>query len=235
MTTDVATLGTILGVWAHPDDENFLCGGIMAAAVRNGQRVVNATATKGEKGSADESQWPSLGALREKELAACLARLGVKEHHWLDAIDGECPLADAEEMTAKIAALIEEVQPDTVLTFGPDAMTGHSDHLCVSQWTTAAFARTAPPGAQLYYATKTPAWNEAYLQVLKDLGAFYEGFVPPETNVAELGIHFVCDDDLLQLKFEAAMCHESQITGLLEAVGRDFMYEGIREEPFAKA
>jgi hypothetical protein len=29
---DAARLGTVLGIWAHPDDEAFLSAGLMAAA-----------------------------------------------------------------------------------------------------------------------------------------------------------------------------------------------------------
>ena len=32
--TDAADLGTVLGIWAHPDDETFLSGGLMAMATR---------------------------------------------------------------------------------------------------------------------------------------------------------------------------------------------------------
>lgn len=42
----VANLGTILGVWAHPDDETYLSAGLMASAVRSGCRVVCVTATR---------------------------------------------------------------------------------------------------------------------------------------------------------------------------------------------
>ena len=52
-------LGTILGVWAHPDDEAYLSAGLMARAVRNGSRVVCDTATRGEGESMDEERWPS--------------------------------------------------------------------------------------------------------------------------------------------------------------------------------
>ena len=48
--TDVRSLGTILGVWAHPDDEAYLSAALMALAVQNGQRVVCVTATRGELG-----------------------------------------------------------------------------------------------------------------------------------------------------------------------------------------
>lgn len=56
-------LGTILGVWAHPDDETYLCGGLMARAAAAGDRVVCITATRGENGSPDEDRWPSGAAL----------------------------------------------------------------------------------------------------------------------------------------------------------------------------
>ena len=45
--TDAADLGTVLGIWAHPDDETFLSGGLMAMAREAGQRVVCVTATLG--------------------------------------------------------------------------------------------------------------------------------------------------------------------------------------------
>ena len=51
MTIPVSELGTLLGVWAHPDDETYLVAGLMAQAVRDGHRVVCVTATRGEEGS----------------------------------------------------------------------------------------------------------------------------------------------------------------------------------------
>src|SRR5687767_15747549 len=44
----VAGLGTVLGIWAHPDDEAYLSGGLMAMARDHGSRVVCVTATRGE-------------------------------------------------------------------------------------------------------------------------------------------------------------------------------------------
>ena len=55
---DIRELGTILSVWAHPDDEAYLCGGIMAMATAAGSRVVCVTATRGELGVTDALRWP---------------------------------------------------------------------------------------------------------------------------------------------------------------------------------
>src|SRR5439155_874799 len=59
-------LGTILGVWAHPDDETYLTAGLMAQAVRDGRRVTCVTATRGEGGSFDEGRWPSAKMTRKR-------------------------------------------------------------------------------------------------------------------------------------------------------------------------
>ena len=136
MNTDIAALGTILGIWAHPDDEAYLSGGLMALARANGQRVVCVTATRGELGTADPVAWPPdrLAAERTRELAECLAILGVHEHHWLDYRDGGCAAADAPTAISRLAELVAQIRPDTVLTFGPDGLTGHPDHQAVSAW-----------------------------------------------------------------------------------------------------
>ena len=71
----VAGLGTVLGIWAHPDDEAYLSGGLMAHGPRPGSRVVCVTATRGELGTPDPETWPPqrLAAERTAELGRCLA------------------------------------------------------------------------------------------------------------------------------------------------------------------
>ena len=87
---DAARLGTVLGIWAHPDDEAFLSAGLMAAARDTGHRVVCVTATLGERGTGDPAGWPPgrLAAVRKHELRASLAALDVTEHHLLGLADG---------------------------------------------------------------------------------------------------------------------------------------------------
>src|SRR4051794_11396635 len=150
---------TVLGVWAHPDDEAYLSAGFLAAARAAGSRVVVATATRGEAGLAD----PEESAVRGDELAASLAAIGVTEHRWLH---GPCPLrdgalADVPEHVgiAAVAAVVDDVRPDLVLTFGPDGLTGHDDHRAVSAWTTRAVEGT---GAELWYAAVTAEWLDRW-------------------------------------------------------------------------
>ena len=88
----VRSIGTLLGVWAHPDDEAYLSSGLMSLVRRRGGRVVVVTATRGEHGTPDPVEWPParLSRRRERELEESLLLLGVRERvrtvQW--AIDG---------------------------------------------------------------------------------------------------------------------------------------------------
>lgn len=229
----VDEMGTIFGVWAHPDDEAYLAGGIMAMAVVAGRRVACMTATRGEAGeSADPRRWPpeQLGTIREAELASTLALLGVTEHEWLDLPDGGLAEVEAHGAVERVVAALERVRPDTVLTFGPDGMTGHPDHRTVSAWTAEAFDAAAPAGARLLVATKTPEWIEAFAD-LHD-GIFPPG-TPPCTPRSE-ALVVTLDDAVLERKVAALEAQASQISGAVEAFGRDRFAEWVREEAFER-
>ena len=220
---DVAALGTILGVWAHPDDDIYLSAGIMAMTARNGQRVVDVTATRGEGGSMDEERWPSatMGEVRTRELLRSLEILGVTEHRFLDGlvdVDMQTPLDEAG--AAQVLAIMEEVRPDTVLTFGPEGMTGHEGHKSVSRWATEALLACAEPGARLYHATYTRAWAERWLPLLEPFDIFLPG-TPPVTPEEELAIHLELSGDVLERKHRAILAHESQVEGLAHVFGED--------------
>jgi LmbE family N-acetylglucosaminyl deacetylase len=230
-------LGTILGIWAHPDDEAYLSAGLMAQAVRDGRRVVCVTATRGEEGSWDEDRWPSdrMGEIREEELLRSLEILGVDEHHWLDYRDGTCGQVDPPEAVAKLVPIVEEVRPQTVLTFGPDGMTGHPDHKAVSRWAGEAFRRAAPPGSALYHAAYPQDWVDRFASRFQELNVFMEEGTPPVVPRERLAIAFSLSDDLVDLKVRALEAQESQIVYMRQAFGRDTFVEGGREEFFVLA
>jgi LmbE family N-acetylglucosaminyl deacetylase len=234
---DVDALGTVLGVWAHPDDEAYLTAGLMANAVRRGDRVVCVTATRGEEGSFDEERWPTseMGRVREAELMESLAILGVTEHHWFDYYDGTCDQVPFEEGVHRTQAIMASVAPRSVFTFGPDGMTGHTDHKSVSAWTTEAFRRVAPEGAHLYYATMTPEWAEEFVPRFNQFNVFMEEGTPPVTPHDELAIDFNLPPDLIELKLQAIAAHVSQVEGMMSAFGEDVFREGNKAEFFRLA
>lgn len=232
-----ADLGTVLGIWAHPDDETYLSSGLMAQAVDAGSRVVCVTATRGEGGSFDPVRWPpeSMAEVRTGELERCLAILGVKEHIFLDLPDVDWHTPLPEQGLHAVVDIVRDVQPDAVLTFGPDGMTNHEGHKSVSSWTTDAFAQHAPAGSALYYAAVSRTWADRFVPLLDSLGMYREGAEPPIIEDGMLDIDIVLEGDYLERKMEAMVAHTSQMEGLIEVFGKDLLSVAFAPESFRRA
>ena len=226
----MAELGTVLSVWAHPDDEAYLCGGLMAAAVDAGSRVVCVTATRGELGVTDPVRWPPerLAEIREAEMADCLRALGVTEHHWLGYPDGGCASVDLSAGSAAVAALIEQIRPETVLCFAPDGQTGHPDHIAVHQWTAEAVRRTGI--GTLHVVANTPEFLDAHLARFIEFGAIVGD--PPVPWTGPLSVDLLLTPDLLDRKMAALAAQASQTEALRALVGEQWYREVFSIERF---
>lgn len=139
----------LMAVLAHPDDESLGVGGVLARYASEGVETFVVTATRGERGRyRDGSTHPgpeALGRIREAELRAACAELGVREVRLLGYMDGNLDRADPKEAIGRIAAELRRVRPDVVLTFGPDGAYGHPDHIAICQFTMAGVVRAAQP------------------------------------------------------------------------------------------
>jgi LmbE family N-acetylglucosaminyl deacetylase len=227
-------LGTILGVWGHPDDETWLSAGLMALAADAGRRVVCVTATAGEAGFPADDDRPAdtRMAIRQAEMAASLAELGVTEHRWLGYADGGCAAVPDDEALKIIGGLIDNVRPDTLLTFDPDGGTGHPDHIAVSRWSTLACARASTP-PRLLYATKSPEWNAHMATVIDPAQIMMvEGMRPEEIPTDEMAVWFTCEGAMLDRKVRALRSQRSQIEPLFALTGPATFRDLVRDEFF---
>jgi LmbE family N-acetylglucosaminyl deacetylase len=226
-------LGTVLAVFAHPDDEAYLAGGLMARAADAGRRVVCVTATRGELGFSDDDPrtLAERAARREAELRACLEVLGVTEHHWLGHPDGGCAGVDESRPVTRLCELLEDVRPDTVLTFGPDGQTYHPDHMAVSRWTTRA-VRAGGGDARLLYSAMTPEWTDQLSAVVPIEQVMMTDDPPPTVSAGELALWFACDDDLVARKVQALRCQASQVEPLVTLAGIEAYTRLNRDEMF---
>lgn len=227
---DGARLGAILGIWAHPDDEAYLMGGVMALAADAGQHVACVTATLGDAGeTADAQRWPreDLRRIREEELARALGLLGVSDHSCLYLPDGRLAELDPEGPVGDLVAVIDRVRPDTVITFGPDGMTGHLDHKTVSNWTVTALERVSIQ-PRLLFATKTDTWGDDFHDLNSQV--FPPG-LPPRIS-ADAAWSLPLDELTLERKVQALEAHASQTSGLIATFGRARYAEWVRLEAF---
>lgn len=225
-------LGSLLCVFAHPDDEAYLAGALMAAAGDAGRRVVCVTATRGELGfpEGDRRSIDERKDVRSAELAACLDILGVREHHWLEYPDSGCVNVPDVDAALRLTELIDDVRPDTVLTFGPDGQTYHDDHISVSRWTTLA-CDAASSTPRLLYAAMTPAWVAAFAaHVPFDEVMMVPGAEPPTVDPADLALWYLAEGDVLERKVQALVCQESQTGALLAQLGTEVFAGLVADE-----
>jgi LmbE family N-acetylglucosaminyl deacetylase len=143
----------VLLILAHPDDESFGFGGLMAWAQSRRLRIGLVCATRGEAG---EISHPSLGApvvlgaVRERELRGAMAIVGVDPVRLLPYRDSgmrgtpsnddprSLAQADREAVLADLVFQIRDLRPHAVITFGPDGVYGHPDHVRIGEIATEA-------------------------------------------------------------------------------------------------
>jgi LmbE family N-acetylglucosaminyl deacetylase len=233
MEQAVGELGTILSVWAHPDDETFLAGGVMGIACDRGQRVVCVSATAGEHGTDDPVTWPPerLGQVRRDEAAAAMRVLGIEDHRWLGFEDGSLARMDPEVGVARVAELLEEVEPDTVLTFGADGMTFHPDHMAIHTWVTEAWRRGRRRSRVLCAAVEA-RFHDRHREVLETWGVYMSEERPVAVPADGLALHLRLEGAALDRKLVALGAMPSQVEPSLARLTAAQFREVNAEEAF---
>lgn len=235
---DIKQLGTIMGIWAHPDDETWSSAGIMAAARAAGQHVAVLSATNGDAGqTADEAQWAtsSLRDIRQTELREALATVSVSDITFLDYDDGDLGNVNEVEILHIIERHVRAVQPDTILTFEPNGITGHMDHIKISAWAQTV-AKRIDPSIAIYGAVTT---RETYDIIGKKADeAFNIFFATDEPRLfkeGDLAISFAPPDDIQAKKRAAFAAHASQTHGLMNNhIGKQLIERAIQKESFIR-
>ncbi len=155
-----ADVQRLLVVVAHPDDETFGTGSLLAHASRAGVVVTVACATRGEAGDptpGSVADGSTLADVREAELHAAAALLGVDDvvvWDWKDSGMDGVPEADTlcgsslDDVVAAVADLVEDRRPTVVVTL--DGSDGHRDHARVRDATLAASAATSWSPSRVY-------------------------------------------------------------------------------------
>ena len=145
---------SVLGCFAHPDDEGFGSGGTLAMLVDRGAQVTLVCATNGDVGEISDPALATpenLYQVRQEELRQAMAVTGVQDVRFLgyrdSGMDGtednnhpDCLFqAQPDRVAERVAEIMVEVQPDLVLTHDPTGGYGHPDHKMVYEFTTRAF------------------------------------------------------------------------------------------------
>ncbi len=203
-------IGRLLAIFAHPDDESYRCGGALSLLAGRGAQVWVLCATRGEQGIPNMDP-EEVGRVRQSELECACRALGIEKPCLLDYQDGTLLQVDEEYAVGKVVQTIRKLRPQALLTWPPSGVSGHPDHVAVSNWTEKAFQLAADPLAY-------PEHKEAPYAV----DALYHIVVP--RSLAETlkmaHLHTVHDDEVTHTvdvsevwdeKKAAILCHNSQI------------------------
>jgi len=193
---------TLLAVFAHPDDETYRPGGTLALLAGQGVRIELLTFTRGEAGSCGNPPLCSpaeLSEVRERELNSACALLGIQPPRLLDYIDGRLQDNDAEKMISKILEVVQEIMPQVILSFGPDGLSGHPDHIAVSEWAADAYRRSKEVAALYSITVPQSLVNKFGMRQLQP--------VPDEMITLSVDISPIWDT-----KLAAMRCHATQIS-----------------------
>ena len=153
----------IMAVFAHPDDELSI-GPLMAKYAREGAKVQLVTVTDGRYGTGQTDLKPGdeLTALRNEEVNAAAARMGIEKPIWMgyhdqlklkDGFFGHVPYF--QQLMVELDSLVTLIQPDVVITWGPDGGSNHMDHRLVGASITQVYLskKWERPGMLYYVAT----------------------------------------------------------------------------------
>lgn len=125
---------------AHPDDESFGSGGMMAMYATQGVNVSLVCATRGEVGEISDPTLATpdtLSQVREAELRCACETLGVNEPIFLGYRDSGMAGTDdnhhsdafanapAEAVVPHLVEIIRRLRPQVVVTFDPSGGYGH--------------------------------------------------------------------------------------------------------------
>jgi len=125
---------TIMGIFAHPDDESFGPGGTLAKYAHLGHKVITITATRGQAGqSSDKQIIRDTGYHREQELRRAAKVLGVKKTIVLDFFDGTLNEHQLPVLKKLIAHEARRYKPDVIITYERNGISLHIDHIAVSK------------------------------------------------------------------------------------------------------
>jgi LmbE family N-acetylglucosaminyl deacetylase len=159
--------------------------------------------------------------------------LGVHDHRMLGLPDGSLA-AHESEGRARVGELLDEIRPDTILTFGPDGATGHPDHIAVHRWATEAWRRHGCRG-RLLYATSTVEHLDRFGDTYEEWGVYMSDDRPSGVPVDRLALRVLLDGRDLDRKLTALRAMATQTSAVVAALDEATYADLVSEEAFVDA
>ena len=205
---------SLVAIFAHPDDETYRAGGTLALLAQERAQVWVLCATRGEWGI-PKLRPEEAGEVRQAELECACRALGINLPRFLDYQDGTLSKVNEEQAIGQVVRAIRELRPQALLTWPPDGVSGHPDHVAVSRWTEKALHQATDPAAYPEHQTEglSPHAVSALYHIVvprslaEALKMNHLHTVPDEAVTLTVDVSAVWDT-----KMTAIYCHHSQVT-----------------------
>jgi LmbE family N-acetylglucosaminyl deacetylase len=210
---------TVLAIAAEPQDAETAAGGLLAKYARRGRRILIAIAADGAQGGIAQ-RGPALAARRKGESRRAAAMLGAAEPIFLDWPEFELDSLPRRMLRERLVRLIREVEPDTIVLQDPREPDTHPDRRVLADAASDAAFYSMLPGL-------FPEHLEAGLK---------PWYVPEKLFYSESSAganYFVDISDVIGLKIDALLAHESQVEFLVEEILAQAAKAGLDPEQVA--
>lgn len=236
-----------LGIFAHPDDAEFVCAGTLSLLKKTGWTVHIATMAPGDKGTAIYSR-EEISRIRKAEAANAAQIIGAT-YHCLEFED--VYILYTPEAIRKTTSLIREVCPDIVFTASPvDYMVDHEMTSRIVQ--TACFAcgiknleieeNPFEPVPYLYYCDAMEGKDIYGNPIRPDIFIDISSVIPEKEKMLAchesqrnwLLVHHKIDEYILSMKRlgekRGKECNMEYAEGLRQHLGHGFPQDNILQE-----
>ncbi|NJD62090.1 MAG: PIG-L family deacetylase [Deltaproteobacteria bacterium] len=230
----------ILLLLAHPDDETFGPGGTIAKYSSEGAGVYLATATTGQAGMIGDPPVTDREHLGEVRAAAlrCAARvLGIRDVAFLGFADGRLAQTPRALLVEKAVDQIRRFRPHVLIGFGPGGVSGHPDHVVMSEVALEAFDAAADP---MRFPRRQPEglapWAPCKLYQFEIAQEILDAWNAPLAGVPRESLSaFVDVSAFVERKVEAFSCHRTQAKDSARILSREGYREFARLETYVLA
>lgn len=230
MSEPAGDVPVLMVVHAHPDDESSSTGGTLARYAALGCRTVLVTCTDGRQGDAANGAKPGqpghdadeVAQRRATELDNAAAVLGVSEVVKLGYPDSGVDVEGAAEAFARrpVTPMVHDMvrlmrlhRPDAVITYPPNGLSGHPDHIRTHDVVVAAHREVVAGGAapRLYYVALSKSRVKA-MQANIQAAFGGDGWAPPDDMAVDDAMITTAIDveSYWSAKLAALAAHQSQ-------------------------
>ncbi len=204
---------TLLAVFPHPDDEAAIAE-VLIKYEEMGYHVQLIIATDGKDGTRVTKipAGDSLGTIRKNETRCACKIMGVAEPIFLgiDRLDTRIGVgkyfAEHKRFLELLKEKIAAIDPDFILTFGPDGDTHHAEHIVTGSAVTELLLREG--------------WVEKY-------PLYYLAWTKEQGNMFDLGY---VNDQYFNVKIEYTQEHENKALKIMPCYVTQYTSEEMKED-----